>query len=175
MTHKTTVTLPDDLHTQWKASGQSLAEVIRRGLDGTGDTARHTATESRLAGIETRLARLETAGRHPGGQADASVTTADDPAELEEMERRWEEERQQGIANRRELLLTKVKRLPGSPCIVTVNLAAGILGFSTTTAKRYMFELVEAGWARQLDRPNGGPYEWEVFAQAPATAATTAP
>jgi hypothetical protein len=59
MGRKTSVTLPGDLHAAWKAAGLPLAEVIRRGLDGTGDTARHAAAETRLAQVEARVAQLE--------------------------------------------------------------------------------------------------------------------
>ncbi|HYZ56198.1 MAG TPA: hypothetical protein VE733_22225 [Streptosporangiaceae bacterium] len=49
MVHQTTANLPDDRFAVWKASGLPLSDVIGRGLDRSGDTARHAAMEARLA------------------------------------------------------------------------------------------------------------------------------
>jgi monoamine oxidase len=173
MAHKTTVTLPDDIYAQWKTAGLPLTEVIRRGLDGTGDTARHTATEARLAALEARhanvehrLAQLETtsAGDNDGPFLAEPV----DPEELERQNEEWdrqhEERREREAHERHDLLLTRVKRLPGEPCTVTLADAMAVFHRSRGTVLQQMHEMTDYGLAHQLDRKQGTgePYRWVI-------------
>jgi len=157
MTHKTTVTLPDDLFAAWKRAGLPLADVIRRGLDGTGDTARHAATEARIAMIEHRIAQLEAGAAHAivfgadtGDQAEAGDL---DP---EEWARQMEERERAKMSDRRAKLLASGK----NP--VTASDAIGVFHVAENTARSWLKQLAGYGYADQLDHAEGEPYRWVI-------------
>jgi hypothetical protein len=162
MAHRTTVILPDDLHAAWKASRLLLTEVIRRGLDGTGDTARHAATESRLAMIEHRIAQLEARQVIPSSYADADDTA--DQLSDEEHERLRAEYHNQTMNDRRTLLLAKVPHADGEPVVIDTTAAVAVFGVNDQTARSWMKALTGYGYARQLDRKEGTGqrYEWVI-------------
>jgi hypothetical protein len=163
MTHKTTVTLPDDLYAQWKATGQPLTEIIRHGLDGTGDTARHAATETRLAGIETRLAQLEAAGR-PFDDLDfedGSVITANIPSSLEEIEQRREQRDQFKAQEWHRTLVRRIKPDKAGQRVVTAQEAGTAFRLGPGPGRDRMHILVSFGLATFLD-DGEIPYRWLI-------------
>jgi hypothetical protein len=163
MTHKTTVTLPDDLYAQWKATRQPLTEIIRHGLDGTGDTARHTATETRLAGIEHRVAQLEAAGRHFDGlgDEDGTVITVDDLPTLEEIEQRREQRDQLKAQEWHRTLIRHVKPDKAGQRVVTGQDAGTAFRLGSSMGRERMHMLVSFGLATLLD-DGEIPYRWLI-------------
>jgi hypothetical protein len=162
MAHKTTVTLPDDLHATWKRSGRPLADVIRSGLDGTGDTARHAATETRLAQLEARHATVEQRlAALEAGAASATAFGAEDQADAadfdpEEWAREREERERAKMDDRRARLLASGK----NP--VTVTDAIGVFHVAEHAARSWLKQLAGYGYAEQLDHAPGEPYRWMI-------------
>jgi hypothetical protein len=165
---RTSVSLPDDLHAQWRRSGLTLPELVRRGLDEHTVTRRVTRAEARFAAVDQRLAAIE----HRLAQVEASAASMlsyaelDDTADMlndEEHEQLRAEQHRQDMNDRRALLLAKVPRAPGEPVVVDVAVAFGV---SDQTARSWMKALASYGYgyARQLDRKEGTGqrYEWAI-------------
>jgi hypothetical protein len=74
MTFRTTVALPDDVAAAWKASGRTLPDLIRRGLDANMATDRQT-----IATLERQLAEVERAPR-PSAATVPARRPAESPA-----------------------------------------------------------------------------------------------
>lgn len=175
--HKSTVTLDDDLYARWKASRLPLAEVVRRGLDGTGDTARHAAAETRLAGVEARLAAAEGRLAHAlrtypadDGTADdqdqdaAGTILADWPPTLEQIEQRREAQYRLKAAEWHRALLRHVQPDGNGLRFVTANDAAGALRCTGGTARDRLHVLTSLGLAEFLD-DSEAPHRWSVREQ----------
>jgi len=174
MAKKTTVTLPDDLHARWKAAGIPITEVVRRGLDGTGDTARHTAAETRLAGIEGRIALLEiraTAAAFPagnGGLDDGEVVRGAPLPTAEELEQREAaaEQLQADRDGRRARrwavqLAARPEAVPGTG--YTAPEAAAAWNSSVTSARDRLHKLAVLGHASISGTGSGqDPYRWKL-------------
>jgi hypothetical protein len=179
MGHKTSVTLPGDLHATWKAAGLPLAEVIRRGLDGTGDTARHAATEARLAQVEARLAQLEARAARPSvftadtdDLADYELAEPADPPTLEEIEQRRElHDRAKAGAWHRQLV-RHVEPDKAGQRIVTANTAGAAFRLGTNAARDRMHMLASFGLATFID-DGETPYRWLIHDQEAEGSADT--
>lgn len=149
MARKTTLTLPDDIHAQWKASGLPAAEVFRRGLEGTGDAARHATTEARLAGIEHRLAQLEALGGGDGW--DGPVAEAGNPEEMRLQREQATTARRLQVARDHH---TKLRAAYGDQPVDCYD-AAQTLAVSKGQARDYLSDLVARGWATLAPRGQG--------------------
>ena len=178
MGHKTSVTLPGDLHAAWKAAGLPLAEVIRRGLDGTGDAARHTAAETRLAQVEARVAQLEARASwasvftaEADDLADELVEPADPPT-LEEIEQRREAAGRMKAREWHRALMLRVEPDKAGQRVVTANTAAAAFRAGTNSARDKLHMLTSFGLATFLD-DGEIPYKWLIRDQEDSANAAT--
>lgn len=183
MSHKSTVTLDDTAYDAWKASRVPLAELIRRGLEGTGDTARHTATESRLAAIEARVAQLEAArtrtvvhaaepGLGTGDQDDAfnaafdgnrEPSFADEPPTPEEEEAKLEADQLRRAQAWARVLRTRIT--PDTAGILTVAVGDAVAAWriNDATARTRLRILRGCGLAQLLE--DEVPQRWIIPGQ----------
>jgi Maltoporin periplasmic N-terminal extension len=163
---KSSFSLSDELHAAWKASGLTLPELVRRGLDENTVIRRITRAEARFATVEQRLAAIEQrlAQAEASGASTVSYADFDDELSDEEHERLRAEQHRQDINDRRALLLAKVPHATGEPVVVDVAAAVAAFGVSDQTARSWMKALAGYGYARQLDRKEGTGqrYEWVI-------------
>jgi len=168
MGRKTSVTLPGDLHAAWKEAGLPLAEVIRRGLDGTGDTARHAAAETRLAQVEARVAQLEARARASVLTTDADGLADDDawaePPSVEEIEQRRERADQLKAAEWHRILIRRIEPDKTGQRVVTANTAGAAFRTGTGAARDRLHMLASFGLATFLD-DGEIPYRWLIHDQ----------
>lgn len=180
-TRRTTIALDDDLHRAWKATGLPLAELIRRGIEGTGDNARHVNAEMRLALVEARLSALETRpAAHLAPMLSVGLVEPDEPAESDEdylarTRAETERRRHERLVAWHDRLWSALRRDPERAAAVTVADVLDLTGVPQSTARTMMHQLVSAGYALQHPRRDGtgDPYRWTV--RDPATVDRTAP
>ena len=152
MPRNASVRLTDDIVTAWKASGATLADLIRRGLSAGESTTPAApvstttrADEALLAAIEQRLTAIERA-----------ITTPARPSGDE-----YEAQREQ---HTRERAYTWQRRLheayEGKP-FTTADAAATLGCISSTTAGGYLRMMAALGIARRVD-DRGSSHQWQV-------------
>ena len=156
MTRKTTVTLPDDLHAKWRSTGLPATEIFKRGLDGTGDTARHTAAEARLA-------KLETPGTlFPARPLDDDPETLfTEPPSLEEIEQRREQRDELRAREWHRHLTHLIKPGKNGQRIATAGDAGAAFRIGSQSARDRMRLIASFGLATLLD-DGEPPFRWLV-------------
>lgn len=182
-TKRTTIGLDPELYRAWKATGLPLSELIRRGIEGTGDNARHVAAETRLAFMEARLSVLESrAASQAAAMYPASVAEVDDlddgdvsePAmaqfQIEQARRRHEH-----LVRWHDQLWAKLRRDPERAAVVTVADLLDLTGANHSSVRTMMHKMVAAEYAIQHPRREGtgDPYKWTI--RDPATVDRSAP
>lgn len=174
MPHKTSITLPDDLYATWKRARIPAIEVWRRGLEGTGDTARHTAIEARLAQIEYRVGQLEARAYAPPDLYPELSETDDGPTP-EEIQAERAATRRARLGEMHARLWLHIPVIPGQQPTVTAADAAQAWKISDGVARGTMRALAAYGYARQHEHTQGTgrPYVWTVL--DPAEVDRTAP
>jgi hypothetical protein len=174
MSVKSSFSLPDELHAAWKASGLTLPELVRRGLDEntvirrvTTAEARFATADQRLAGIEHRLAQLEAAGissvfradDHQGDDGEWVLPAG--PPTLEEIEQRRERADEMRAREWHRLLLRRSEPCKNGQRVLTTVTAAAAFRASTNAARDRMHTLAAFGLAQFLD-DGEVPYRWLV-------------
>lgn len=160
MPRNASVRLTDDIVTAWKASGATLADLIRRGLAAPDEDHQHAppsttpaVDEARLAAIEQELASIgrTLAALHQQITDRLPVVSG---TEYEAAREQHNHERAH-IWHRRLYEATR-----GKPFVTSE--AATILGcISSTTAGGYLRMMVHMGLARQVDN-RGSSNQWQV-------------
>lgn len=179
MAHKTTVTLPDDLYRSWKRTGEHLTDIIRRGVEGSGDSARHTRAEERLAAIEHRLALLEArVATTEHVTADlAAFSGEDEAAELdapsaEERDQHRDHVREQSARRWHFTLASYGPADPLAPHVVTSTEAAHAWKVAVSTARDRLAVLVGYQLATAEGADDTNTHRWTItrppVEQAPA-------